>query len=724
MTRPNVNVTIGGPQNDNQAIYKTVVLRENIPFSSQVGNPNTRYVIKWAFNLGGAEKKSIVIPSNQTAQWLNPKYILIYNTISEMNEDLDKMREDLEKATDPVEIARLTDNILGWEDSIAAKEEILNNTPQFVTYYYAKAHVKAGEAIYLYDQKTEFISITTQTEDTTTHIIAEEDTDVYIASSTPHRSSYTLMPYVKLPEGCILDFQGGYVYGGCIVGDKSLIVAQEEETIFNTLVDDTQISGVWLNKYATPNWFGAKGDKVNDDTVALQRACDSGLDVFLPQTGIYKIPNTIYITKSYQTIHGTIKNSKSSNATFYPGSEIYYCPENVDDILFCIVDNVHDIHFSNILIRGNQNGTFIDCSGNYCDKDISVEDCFMTGANLVINFKGRGCTVKDSLIHGNHFFVGNWDDEYQSGPHPAENGQRAYWFQNNRFHDYRGLLIYIESGHARGLVFKDNLIDLGRRRVIECNDLAENWHISNNTIQGLFAGDHTFVFNGGITGCVISNNIVEGKRNEWLSRVTTDYSKVFTMAIIYVKCENSVINGNVLNGLLWTGVCFIADVYNTEITNNVCCKIGRNSNKTTVRNNCQFIYFDIIRDPDTRVPILENINISNNIVNFEITEYEYVKRMISFAASVTFVNSIISDNIVTGENEIFNSDIKISYDNKCRLFIPSMAKGLYEDKPSKNIPLGYEYYATDLKKNVYVGELNGNKEVTSWVDAVGEEIVE
>ena len=49
-----------------------------------------------------------------------------------------------------------------------------------------------------------------------------------------------------------------------------------------------------VNGYVTPEMFGAKGDGVTDDTTAIQRAVDSGKDVFLSQ-GTYLIGGTVVI---------------------------------------------------------------------------------------------------------------------------------------------------------------------------------------------------------------------------------------------------------------------------------------------------------------------------------------------------------------------------------------------------------------------------------------------
>lgn len=54
----NINVNVGGPVQASST-YRTVVLKGNIPFAEQIGDSNTKYVIKWDFDLGG---ESITIP--------------------------------------------------------------------------------------------------------------------------------------------------------------------------------------------------------------------------------------------------------------------------------------------------------------------------------------------------------------------------------------------------------------------------------------------------------------------------------------------------------------------------------------------------------------------------------------------------------------------------------------------------------------------------------------
>ena len=59
MSNPIVNVSVSGPK-EPSATYKTKVLKGSLPFSSQVGDDDTKYVIKFDFDLGGG---SVTIPT-------------------------------------------------------------------------------------------------------------------------------------------------------------------------------------------------------------------------------------------------------------------------------------------------------------------------------------------------------------------------------------------------------------------------------------------------------------------------------------------------------------------------------------------------------------------------------------------------------------------------------------------------------------------------------------
>lgn len=70
-----------------------------------------------------------------------------------------------------------------------------------------------------------------------------------------------------IPANCILDFEGGSINGGKIKGNNTTIKASPVK-IFST---ETALVGSWNVVYWYPEWFGAIGDGVTDDTEALQK---------------------------------------------------------------------------------------------------------------------------------------------------------------------------------------------------------------------------------------------------------------------------------------------------------------------------------------------------------------------------------------------------------------------------------------------------------------------
>ena len=70
---------------------------------------------------------------------------------------------------------------------------------------------------------------------------------------------------VNLPKNSVLKFNGGVLYNGELIGQGTSIDA----SLVKLFSRDLKLTGIWSLDVCYPEWFGAKGDGVNDDAISL-----------------------------------------------------------------------------------------------------------------------------------------------------------------------------------------------------------------------------------------------------------------------------------------------------------------------------------------------------------------------------------------------------------------------------------------------------------------------
>lgn len=335
--------------------------------------------------------------------------------------------------------------------------------------------------------------------------------------------------------------------------------------------------------------FGAKGDKISDDTEAFQNALNTGFNVLVPMMygQQYMINNTLTVSHDRCIVYGDLPThyfmDYRTNDEFsdYSHGAIICNFNNTSDPLFLCTGQFQT--FANLaIVRNNLNLVPSDSVGNVAIKyekttangtDISnvdgeVRNCLFRHFNHAVELWGRGLWYTDCYnIHNNidfyvKFRTSDWWKEEESSTsmlqtYPEYYG-RGIRFQNNRIHTSLENTVRVDSEEVTEVVgWTGNVLN--------------GAIISNNQID---LGRGGFLFNAPVYGCTISDNV--------FFRLSTN-GITFTNTV-----KNTVISNNVIRGLISEkrpsmnflpnyGIYIQGAVYGLNITGNTFDKIALSS---------------------------------------------------------------------------------------------------------------------------------------------------
>lgn len=458
---------------------------------------------------------------------------------------------------------------------------------------------------------------------------------------------------ITIPEGCILNFQGGAFYNGIINCLNTRI-----ENISNCkILDNVKFKGTLLNDKIYVNWFGARGNNLQDSTKEIQSCFNSIIELdsnavagksFVFTDNNYIISDTIHVYRqlSYCAVIGSLPTSLDSSITITsnnnnaPMFRFYTVGSTVHNLAFKYATDLEDSEDKICLMFKSTDNLDTD-NYSYSDVDASIYDCAFMQCTLGINYWGVQMDCHDNRFTLNStasIKIDCFPKAYREYLGPA----RCYRIHRNNFHanPYRSILIWNNTG-----------------------ELGYNFHITDNfsdTFSLLFKGNlkYSIIANNNLSiitaGAVIDSGLIESTTiNSNFFNKKSDYP-YGSLPNNYIKADSvsrSVISGNYFGDCVNTALFFKQSTAVT-ITNNI---IGRTQGGKEVNDQTgESLDFNsmIILSYDKES---SDVVISNNVIKYLtvdniITYYGY------FTNKIKVFDNIYNKYIAQAsfENEVLN----------------------------------------------------------------------
>lgn len=478
---------------------------------------------------------------------------------------------------------------------------------------------------------------------------------------------YTLGENITIPANCVLEFNGGSISGAYTITGNNTCIKAESVKIFST---DTDIIGSWNIIEAYPEWFGAIGDGITDDTIALSKTlCYFRNIKFNKKT--YLISDYIKIYSNTH-INGYGEASKIKTVDGEYGGFRGYNNDNINLPLGdCLIENIALIYTKSYV------GRVFDCpiafyfilAKNMTFKNIYFENAPLEciGGTNCDNFLIDGCRVHNcadgafTFVTGkNYKIVNNYvlqDTCLESKNNTSMGG-------------------FVDLGASLTNFAIEGNIVIGGTCAIYIRDEVSNGTINGNVFCDQHGNSIALIFEHNerqydfvVDNVTISNNVFKQSRN-------TEDIEGDKAAISCIGCHNMIINGNTFKGTYLYGVYISGD--NTSIC---------------VSDN---MIIDIVKAIHSGADNSTYINISRNTIkNFEVGIYinsveSYVRNNILYSN----ISDCIGINVPqyytrnTVEYNVVNAVTPLSYAGDYIVGDCNTLNGIIESNVNSLVPDG------------------------------------
>ncbi|MEN2979183.1 hypothetical protein P7L78_13870 [Tistrella bauzanensis] len=353
-----------------------------------------------------------------------------------------------------------------------------------------------------------------------------------------------------------------------------------------------------LADFVTPNDFGAIGDNTTDDTVALQRALDSGRHVMI--VGRHVISAPLQVTTSGQRIFG------ATGAGYMAYASIRFPTSDDTQAVFHVRSS--GVVFDGLVIRGNPGNTagwsqdlevtgsmiisanqdpaYSSTGQNNGDVDLTITNCSLGNAKTLVKVTGRGVRISDcNLVLAVHVLEIDWPTDFTVGTaydSALKSGMRSYVLRDNRIHGCSGGYVVrnigLQKENLQGLMVIGNFIDTNIRMF---RGVANDSLFSDNVMIHVKAAGTVFSVEGG-DSIQIASNTIYGMDDNGLNPAEKETHREIVSGISLSNATNVSITGNQFKRVLRDVLVVATGVRNVSFCRNVMTNIGIDNGDATV----------------------------------------------------------------------------------------------------------------------------------------------
>lgn len=260
--RNQFDINVCGRQGLIPCTYKTVVLKPNVIdgknmlTQGMMDKPNTKYVIKHDFVISDAVvTKSARVLSTNVSQCGNAAYAVALANYNAAHEAWIEADNAYTNNPNDTTLAAKNAAYAALQDAQAT----LTGTPQY--YYFAGTainltkgqHVSVPDGCVLLNGTLNGLA---------DFELAPSNTTVYVGSAVTGTYEYTVLDGIEIPANCLIEFDGGSISDGVLVGDETILIYDQEVDI---VLKNVTLLGTFEQKEGSVN----VNKKDNTDGMAI-----------------------------------------------------------------------------------------------------------------------------------------------------------------------------------------------------------------------------------------------------------------------------------------------------------------------------------------------------------------------------------------------------------------------------------------------------------------------